>query len=103
MKSPVKDNEEIDGDFDDLIVNKTHSFVERRESGDNQMKMSELKVSTNINDVNKTRNVSSIPQMSHEVMPTGQAMGHYTEESSVDPDQRDQAIDLLTDYVLKQP
>ena len=36
-------------------------------------------------------------------MPTGQAMGHYTEESSVDPDQRDQAIDLLTDYVLKQP
>ena len=39
------EDEEIDGDFDFLIVNKTNSFVERRESGDQKMKMSELKTS----------------------------------------------------------
>ena len=46
LASPNKDDE-IDDDFADLIVNKTNSLHERRESNDNdnQMKMSELKQS----------------------------------------------------------
>ena len=42
--SPNKDDE-IDDDFADLIVNKTNSIIDRRDSNDNQMKMSELKQS----------------------------------------------------------
>ena len=43
--SPNKQDheDEIDDDFADLIVNKTNSIHERRDSNDNQMKMSELK------------------------------------------------------------
>jgi len=42
-RSPAKvDDDEVDGDFDDLVVNKTNSFVGRRDS-DQRMKMSELK------------------------------------------------------------
>lgn len=39
----VKKAEEIDDDFDNLIVNRTSSLVERRDSG-GHMQMSELKM-----------------------------------------------------------
>jgi len=41
--SPMKDEVEIDDDFDDLIVNKTNSIIIERQNSGGHMKMSDLK------------------------------------------------------------
>lgn len=101
--SPTKDDVEIDEDFDDLIVNKTNSIiVERRNSG-GQMKMSELKqvAPTQTTQID-TRVGSGAPGIVSKELRKG---GIFLEEEeySQDPDERDQALDLLKNYMVQQP